>query len=68
MRADVFGVAGRSLLPGVLRLSMEYMVSAREASGCWGSGRGFCPHSPIKSARLQWVSVLEDSIASLGLI
>ena len=39
-----------------------------EASGCWGPGRGFCSHSPIKSARLQWVSVLEDLIASLGLI
>lgn len=24
--------------------------------------------APIKSARLQWVSVLEDLIASLGLI
>lgn len=29
VRANVFGVGGRSLLPGVLRLSMECMVPAR---------------------------------------
>lgn len=47
VRADVvFGVGGRSLLPGVLGLSMECMVSARAGKWMLGARTGLLLSRP----------------------